>query len=309
MVSSFEVELPGGDSPAVRQAVIGGGTLFILVTAEDREGGLCCAVLAFDLRQGVLAGQTSLGYIKFDNGGGTLSVAPGGGRVAVGSEFCVTVYDYVDARFDRIADLEADDQSTRPGLFVDSDRIVRSGERRFLLVDLRSKQITEGPQDERIDYDFVIEPDGRHLLVAENRTLHRVNIPALQIVSSHRHGFSVLGDPMVDRWNRAYVFSGHALIQLDLSSGQERVLAERLSTPLCLRLEQHRVAIVDAKGLTSVGLEQGITSYTPFAAAICGAACDESGQFWLISERRIERMPHSDVVAEHVSVSCRPMRY
>jgi hypothetical protein len=135
MVDGFAIALPDGDDAVVRQAVIAARTRTLFVLASD-DGA--CALLAYDLARGVELGREALGYIKFDNGGGALTVAPGGRRVAVGAEFAVSVYDVEGGRFEKVGEIAEDDQRTRPGVFVDDDRVVRSGEDGLVLLDLRS---------------------------------------------------------------------------------------------------------------------------------------------------------------------------
>ncbi|MBP6633881.1 MAG: WD40 repeat domain-containing protein [Kofleriaceae bacterium] len=312
----FSIELPCGDAPTViRQAVIASDTLFMLVTDHADYGGLCCAVLAFDLRLGAWIGRETTGYIKFDNGGGTLSVSPDGRHVAVGAEFSVSVYDHTAGSLVWSVNLDDDDdQTSRPGVFVDADRIVRIIEDHLMLVDLRSGEVSHGQVDPRLAAaDLVVEPGGTHLLCGStNNLLHRVRVEdGLSIESSHPHKTSRLGDPIVDRWGRVY-FLGSGLVQLDLASGVERVvMADRVPTPLAIRLEPHRATIVHALGVLSIDLDRAVTARHTFDNPILGAACGDDGRFWLISANVIECMPESlePALDDHVSVSCRPHRY
>ncbi|MCA9709245.1 MAG: hypothetical protein KDK70_25600 [Myxococcales bacterium] len=111
----------------VRATCVGGRWLFVLGSFSRREGGLGCAVLAVDRERGEIEGVYQTGYIKYDNGGGTLRCLPDGSRLTLGREFTVMVVDFGGGEFVERTWLDTE-QSTEEGWWFGPDHVLHLDE-------------------------------------------------------------------------------------------------------------------------------------------------------------------------------------
>lgn len=288
----------------LRCVCVDGETMFLLRTIDEPE--LACQVLAFDLARGEVLGTYQLGYIKHDNGGGTLSATAAGRRVAVGSEFSIFIFDLVDGEFIYCRALGTE-QHTCAARFLDPDRTIHwawtdDGIDAFESTDLRTGESYLGPEVEDelgALEDFEIEPDGRHLVAIGDakreasgyRTaLHRIDVRDFQVVANYEvPGYVVRNFIVTD--GHAYFVSSTYLMDLNLTTGKFTVLADQIvRAPLsgyttCMRTTPDGlVHVVTQSELISVP-NTGLGRFaSAFPRAVQGAGFDAGGRLWTIDE-------------------------
>lgn len=301
MRPTYSLDVPVGSY--LRCASVGGETMFLLATRDASEGEqLACRVVAFDLACGRERASLVVPYIKHDNGGGSLSAAPTGDRVALGSEFGITIYDIEGGAFCQRAYLDTE-QSVCTAKFFDPDRVIHWNISHFVVTDLRSGDQQIGPElDETYgDLDpFVIEPDGEHLLVLgravgrhrERQDLLRVSVRDLDVVELYEIEGYVMVDPVVDTRGRAYLVSGDRLLMLDMQNRAWRVLHRQLhGSALCMRLHSDtRLDIVTRREWVVFDVAEGVLiGARPFPHMVEAAGFDGRGRLWVFDERQVLR--------------------
>lgn len=115
----------GGDDFGVRQICQGGDWLFMLVSFMKER--MMCGVVAIDRETLTVGASRELGYIKHDNGGGTLRCTTSGSRVSLGQEFMIHIFDHGGGAFAEASFLETE-QHTEAGWFWGDDHVLHFDE-------------------------------------------------------------------------------------------------------------------------------------------------------------------------------------
>ena len=168
--------------------------------------------------------------------------------------------------------------------------------RAFESRDLSTGESRLGPESDDALEDFVIEPDGRHIVAIGNAeriasdyrtTLYRVSLQDFSIVEMYEVPGYVVPDFIVTDDGRAYLLSSAYMIDLDLVSGESTVLAERIvggtlaGFSTCMRMTSDGlVHIVTHDELLSIP-RTGLGRFaSPFDRSVQGVGFDAHGRLW-----------------------------
>jgi hypothetical protein len=314
MGSAYTLDVPA--DAHLRCASIGGETIFLLATCETAEG-LACRLTAFDLVDGRTRASLVLPYIKHDNGGGSLTAAPTGDRVAVGSEFSIVVHDVDGDGFRQRARLETE-QSVCTAKFLGPNRTIHWSIAGFVSTDLQSGEQQLGPELEQrhggLDR-FAIESDAGHLLAIGETVrrpggvyteLCRVRIRDLDVVDIYEIDGYVVPDPVFDTRGRAYLVSDGRLFALDIASGECRVLYQGLrhatlsGYATCIRLESDTLDLVTRDAWLVFAASDGLLERVQsFPRPVVAAGFDARGRLWTFDAGQVLTQVEPSATTQH----------
>lgn len=213
----------GGSDFELRELCQGGEWLFLLLSFRSPESRLHCAVVAAG-RDTLEVGATQvLGYIKHDNGGGTLHCTASGSRVSVGTEFTVHVLEHREGSFAASHAVDTE-QSTEDGWFWGEDHLLHLDEMSaggLVLTDLRDGHASV-LELEAVDR-YGVSPAAAFGATLAAGELIVVALPELTVLGRHPVGGS--RDELLFHPTRPELFTirEDAMVRVDVAADGTRV--------------------------------------------------------------------------------------